>query len=107
MGIKNKMESKPKRPLSGYMIFGQAERAAHTGEDKITFKMIGDKWASLDEDEKKKFNEPQQELMEQYKEDLKVWKEANSDVVEEEKSRGKSRVKKSREPKKMKLPTRS
>merc|ERR1711920_437937 len=47
-----------------------------------------------DEDEKAVYNGPAQKLQEKYKEDLKAWKEANADIVEEEKSRGKSKGKK-------------
>merc|ERR1711957_1096270 len=94
MGIIKKMESKPKKPLSGFFSFNALQRANHTGDDKLSAKELGSRWSELSEEEKEKYNAPAKKLQEQYSEDLKAWKEANTEVAEEEKSRGKSKGKK-------------
>merc|ERR1740139_2147010 len=85
------MESKPKKPLSGFFTFNAEQRAEHKGEEKLNVKELGSRWSELTDEEKDKYNAPAKLLQEQYNEDLKAWKEANADANEEEKSRGKSK----------------
>jgi ABC-type transporter MlaC component len=44
---KERDPSKPKRPLGAYMLFCQAQRAAHTGDTKLTAAMLGEQWKAL------------------------------------------------------------
>merc|ERR1740139_1394166 len=83
------MESKPKKPLSGFFTFNAEQRAEHKGEEKLNVKELGSRWSELTDEEKDKYNAPAKLLQEQYNEDLKAWKEANADANEGEKSKGK------------------
>ena len=42
----------PKKPLQGYFLFQQQQRAAHTGEDKLTPKILSERWALLSDEQK-------------------------------------------------------
>jgi hypothetical protein len=42
----------PKKPLSGFMLFSQKQRAAHTGEGGLTAKVLGERWNVLSDEEK-------------------------------------------------------
>ena len=42
----------PKKPLSSFMIFSQKQRAEHTGEEKLTAKMLSERWNALSDEEK-------------------------------------------------------
>lgn len=42
----------PKKPLSGFMLFSQQQRAAHTGEGGLTAKVLGERWALLSDEAK-------------------------------------------------------
>ena len=42
----------PKKPLTGFMLFSHQQRAAHTGEGKLTAKVLGERWALLSDEAK-------------------------------------------------------
>ena len=45
----------PKKPLSGFMLFSKQQRDAHTGEEKLTAKLLGERWNALTDAEKGAF----------------------------------------------------
>jgi len=45
----------PKKPLSGFMLFSKHQRDAHTGADKLTAGMLGERWNALTDAEKAAF----------------------------------------------------
>merc|ERR1712170_31191 len=92
--IKLKMESKPKKPNTGFFDFCVAQRAEHTGEEKLTAKVLGERWKACDTPTKEHYNVPAKKAIEEYKVELAAWKEANPDAAEEAKSRNKSKAKK-------------
>ena len=49
---KQKDPDAPKKPLQGYFLFQQQQRAAHTGEDKLTPKILSERWALLSDEQK-------------------------------------------------------
>jgi hypothetical protein len=93
-----KPRDKPNRPLSAYNLFFQKERASMLGEDakeheaekgqkrvhrkthgKIGFaemaRIIGAKWKTLNDEEKKEFTEVAAKEKKRYADELAVWKE--------------------------------
>merc|ERR1712170_214278 len=56
--IKLKMESKPKKPNTGFFDFCVAQRAEHTGEEKLTAKVLGERWKACDTPTKEHYNVP-------------------------------------------------
>ena len=49
---KEKNPDAPKKPLQGFFLFQQQQRAAHTGGDKLTAKILGERWALLSDEQK-------------------------------------------------------
>ena len=49
---KQKDPDAPKKPLTGFMLFSQQQRAAHTGEGGLTAKVLGERWALLSDEAK-------------------------------------------------------
>ena len=45
----------PKKPLSGFMLFSKHQRDAHTGTDKLTAGVLGERWNALSDAEKAAF----------------------------------------------------
>jgi len=45
----------PKKPLSGFMLFSKHQRDAHTGADKLTASVLGERWNALTDAEKAAF----------------------------------------------------
>jgi len=42
----------PKKPLSSFMIFSKKQRAEHTGAEKLTAKILSERWNALSDEEK-------------------------------------------------------
>jgi len=45
----------PKKPLGGFMLFCKQQREAHTGADKLTAGLLGERWNALSDAEKAAF----------------------------------------------------
>ena len=78
---KPKDKNAPKRPLSGYMIFSNEQRpqiVAKNKDLKITevSKKIGDAWAKLGDNGKKKYNEKAAKLKVAYDKELAKYKQS-------------------------------
>ena len=95
-GIKNKDTDKPKRPLSSYNLFFQAERAKilettpskyegnkpRRSHGKIGFaslaRTIAGKWNNIDPETRKHFDQLAAKDKERYKREMEVWKAKES-----------------------------
>jgi high mobility group protein B1 len=45
----------PKKPLTGFMLFSKQQRDAHTGDEKLSAKLLGERWNALSDAEKAAF----------------------------------------------------
>jgi hypothetical protein len=97
----------PKKPLTGYMTFCQEERENIKSENpemkaKEIMSELGNRWKSLSEAEKKKYNDQYKAAKAKYDEEMKKYKAEKGEESEEEKPQKKKKAASKRSSKKKK-----
>ena len=93
---KKKPKGMPKRPLSAYNLYFQAQRAgilardeSEGGREKIGFeglgKIIGKQWKGLSEKDRKKYHKLAEKESVRYRKEMEVYNEQKAKKLEEEK----------------------
>lgn len=77
-----KDKNAPKRPLTGFLVYGNELRAKNENIKSMPVTQqataIGQMWKELSEKEKEKYNKESERLKEQYKKDMSVYEKSDS-----------------------------